>query len=96
MLGGNGPRWEDLGIPEGMLPAPPPFLPVPRGLIRRMEGLGKSWTVQVLKADNTMEVVGAVWGEDKEEAEEAAENLVAAELGKNLFGVIKAVAVVKS
>jgi len=65
--------WEGLGIPSKILPAPPPFLPVPRGLVMQIDGL-EEWTVYALRPPNIMEEVGVVYGETKREAEEAAEN----------------------
>ena len=64
--------WEGMGIPKKVLPAPPPFLPVPRGLIVGMEGLDE-WEVYTLRGTQ-MQSVGTVFAETREEAEEAAEN----------------------
>jgi len=72
-LPSGGPTWEGLGIPSAILPSPPPFLPVPRGIIRGMEGL-KGWRVRVLRSPNIMEEVGMVYASSKREAEEAAMN----------------------
>jgi len=74
MLGMGMITWRSLGIPEGLLPAPPPFLPVPRGLVMEVEGLD-SWRAYSLNG-NIMEDLGTVYGETEEEAMEALENLV--------------------
>ena len=86
--------FEEVGIPGSLIPAPFPFLPLPKGLINEVGGLG-SWRAYVLKEDNIVEDIGQVWGVSREEAEEAAENIVEVELGNTIFGDIKAVGVVK-
>lgn len=71
---GNGElTWEGLGLPSFLLPAPFPFLPVPKGLVMDVEGL-KSYRAYVLR-DSVAEDLGIVYGENKDEAMEAAENL---------------------
>ena len=66
-------NWIDFGLPSFLIPAPPPFLPVPRGLVMEAEGLDE-WEAYALRG-TTMELLGTVYGEDEEEAIEAAENL---------------------
>ena len=66
--------WESLGVPDFLLPAPFPFLPIPKGLAMEMEGL-RSYRAYVLR-DSTVEDLGTVYGRTREEAEEALENLV--------------------
>jgi len=79
--------WESLGVPDFLLPAPFPFLPIPKGLAMEMEGL-RSYRAYVLR-DSTVEDLGTVYGKDREEAIEAAENL-AATLGTfDAVGVIR-------
>ena len=65
--------WATLGLPSFLIPAPPPFLPVPRGLVMEVEGLSE-WEAFALMG-TTMQPLGSVYGEDEEEAIEAAENL---------------------
>ena len=67
--------WESLGVPDFLLPAPFPFLPIPKGLAMEMEGL-RNYRAYVLR-NSTVEDLGTVYGEDREEAMEAAENLAA-------------------
>ncbi len=71
----TGPNWAELGVPSALIPSPPPFLPLPKGLLMKVEGLG-SWKVQVLRPGNTLEEVGTVFAASRLEAEEAAEELV--------------------
>ena len=79
--------WEGLGAPEGLIPSPPPLLPIPRAVVRFMEGL-KPWKAYVLREPNVIEDIGLVWGTSKAEAEEAAENLVGGP-GVMAVGVMK-------
>ena len=65
--------WRSLGIPEALLPAPFPFLPLPKGLIMEAEGL-PSWRAYSLNG-STMEDLGTVYAEVESEAIEAAENI---------------------
>jgi len=74
MFPGVSLTWEDLGVPVDLIPAPFPFLPLPRGLVNRIEGMG-SWSAYALRPGNIMESLGTVWGMDEEEALEALENL---------------------
>ena len=78
-------NWTDLGLPNFLVPAPPPFLPVPRGLVMEMEGLDE-WEAYALRG-TTMEPLGSVYAEDEEEAIEAAENL--ARVNGNGFSAVK-------
>jgi len=73
MNGDIGLTWEKLGVPEFLLPAPFPYLPVPKGLVMKVEGL-VPYEAYSLRG-STVEGLGTVWGEDKNEAMEAAENL---------------------
>lgn len=66
--------WRDLGIPDQLLPAPPPFLPLPKGLIMEMEGLDM-WTAYAMYPPNVMEEIGTVYGASEAEALEAAEEI---------------------
>lgn len=77
--------WEDIGLPSFLVPAPPPFLPIPRGLVMRMEDLDE-WEAYVLHG-SSMESLGTVYGEDEDEAIEAAENL--ARVRGNGFSAVK-------
>ena len=65
--------WETLGLPSFLIPAAPPFLPIPRGLVMEVEGLDE-WEAYGLRG-TMMEVIGTVYGEEEEEAIEAGENL---------------------
>ncbi len=62
-----------LVLPDSLLPMPFPLFPLPRGLVRDVEGLDK-WEAMVLRG-NEMESLGIVWAEDEAEAIGAAENL---------------------
>ena len=77
--------WESFGLPSFLIPAPPPFLPVPRGLVMEVEGLSE-WEAYALNGTK-MESLGTVYGEDEEEAMEAAENL--ARVNGNGFSAVK-------
>jgi len=79
--------WESLGVPEFLLPAPFPFLPIPKGLAMEMEGL-RGYKAYVLR-DSTVEDLGTVYGEDREEAMEAAEHLAATMGTFDAVGVIR-------
>ena len=79
--------WESLGVPEFLLPAPFPFLPIPKGLVVEMEGL-RSYRAYVLR-NSTVEDLGTVYGEDREEAMEAAENRAATMGTFDAVGVIR-------
>ena len=58
---------------EDILPAPFPFIPLPRFLVNRSNGLRpyKAYSLRGIE----VEYLGTVYGEDKGEAIEAAENL---------------------
>ena len=86
MLGIGILTWRGLGVPEALLPAPPPFLPLPKGLVMEMEGLA-SWKAYSLNG-SIMEELGTVYGETELEAIEAAENLART---NGLFTAIKVV-----
>ena len=86
MIGIGALTWRGLGIPEAMLPAPPPFLPLPRGLVMEVEGLD-SWRAYSLNG-SMMEDLGTVYGEIESEAIEAAENLARM---NGLFTAVKVV-----
>ena len=77
--------WESLGLPSFLIPAPPPFLPVPRGLVMEAEGLDE-WEAYAL-VGTSMESLGTVYAEDEEEAIEAGENL--ARVNGNGFSAVK-------
>lgn len=79
--------WERIGFPVKMLPAPPPFLPFPRGLIMQKEGL-VSWKAYGVQG-NELVLIGEVFGENEQEALEAA-----GEAGKGM-GVFSAYKVVE-
>ena len=79
--------WEGLGIPKALLPACPPFLPIPRGLLMKVEGLD-SWRAYSLNG-NVMEDLGTVYGEDEDEAMEAAENVARANGGFSAVKVVR-------
>lgn len=79
--------WESLGVPEFLLPAPFPFLPIPKGLAMELEGL-KSYRAYVLR-DSTVEDLGTVYGADREEAIESAENLASTKGTFDAVGVIR-------
>lgn len=81
----NSPTWEDLGVPTQVVPAPPPFLPIPKGLVMKMEGLD-TWSVLGLRG-NRMEEVGKVFAEDESEAFDAADN----KYGGNGYRALKVV-----
>jgi len=68
--------WKGLGVPEELLPAPPPFLPLPKGLVMKVEGLSE-WEAYALRG-TTMESLGTVYGESESEAIEAGENIAEA------------------
>ena len=87
MFGNGELTWESLGVPDFLLPAPFPFLPIPKGLAMGVEGL-RSYRAYVLR-DSTVEDLGTVYGEDKEDAEEAAENLALVSGTFNAVGVIR-------
>jgi len=78
-------NWIDLGLPSFLIPAPPPFLPIPRGLVMKVEGLDE-WEAYALRG-TMMESLGSVYGEDEEEAIEAAENL--ARVNGNGFSAVR-------
>ena len=78
-------HWEDIGIPSFLIPAPPPFLPVPRGLVMEVEGLDE-WEAYAVRG-TTMESLGTVYGEDEDEAIEAVENV--ARVNGNGFSAVK-------
>ena len=78
-------NWEDIGLLSFLIPAPPPFLPIPRGLVMETEGLDE-WRAYFLSG-NMMEYLGTVYGEDEAEAMEAAENL--ARVNGNHFSAVK-------
>ena len=78
-------NWEDFGLPSFLVPAPPPFLPVPRGLVMEAEGLDE-WEAYALKG-TTMERIGVVYGDGEIDAIEAAENL--ARVNGNGFTAVK-------
>ena len=69
----SSPNWGDLGLPSFLVPSPPPFLPIPRGLIMEVEGLDE-WRAYGLRG-TIMEDLGTVYGESELEAIEAGENL---------------------
>jgi len=80
--------WESLGVPGFLLPAPFPFLPIPKGLAMEVEGL-RSYRAYVLR-DSTIEDLGTVYGADREEAMESAENLAAVTGGTfDAVGVVR-------
>ena len=87
MFGNGELTWELLGVPEFLLPAPFPFLPIPKGLAMEMEGL-RGYRAYMLKG-STVEDLGIVYGKDREEAMEAAENIA------ELKGTFDAVGVVR-
>jgi len=87
MLGIGILTWRGLGVPEGLLPAPPPFLPLPRGLVMEVEGLG-SWKAYSLNG-TIMEDLGTVYGETESEAIEAAENLARMNGGFSAVKVVR-------
>ena len=66
-------NWEQFGLPSFLIPAPPPFLPVPRGLVMGMEDVDE-WDAYILRG-TTMESLGTVYGDSEIDAIEAAENL---------------------
>jgi len=66
-------NWEDLGLPSFLIPAPPPFLPVPRGLVMEVEGLDE-WEAYSLRGTEVV-LIGTVYAEDEMEAIEAGENI---------------------
>lgn len=67
--------WGSIKILGVLEPSPFPFLPLPKEIINRVEGLSP-YKVYVLRPPNIIEEAGRVWGADKEEAEEAAECLI--------------------
>lgn len=75
---------ERLGLPDELAPLPFPLLPIPKGLVMKVEGLGRyrAWALR----DSTIEELGYVYGGTKEEAEDAAEN--AAEVTGGPFSAI--------
>jgi len=86
-LGYIGPPGIIQQGPEFWAPAPPPFLPLPRGLIMKKEGLD-GWAAYGIQG-NELVSLGEVFGEDEEEALEAAK-----EAGKGL-GIFSAYKVVE-
>ena len=60
-------------VTDFLEPAPFPFIPLPKGLVNKLEGLSpwKAWATR----GNMMEELGTVWGADENEAIEAAENI---------------------
>ena len=81
----SSPNWGDLGLPSFLVPSPPPFLPIPRGLIMEVEGLDE-WRAYGLRG-TIMEDLGTVYGEDEDEALEALENQL--EVTGNHFSALK-------
>ena len=79
--------WRSLGVPEALLPAPFPFLPLPKGLIMEAEGL-PSWRAYSLNG-TIMEDLGTVYGDTENEAIEAAEGVA------RMNGLFTAIKVVK-
>lgn len=95
MLGIGEELLDELGIPEALKPAPFPMLPLPKGIVLGAEGL-RPWRAYVLHMNNVIENLGVVWGKDKDEAEEAAHNLIEVKFNSGeLTGIIKAVGVVR-
>jgi hypothetical protein len=54
------------------LPAPPPFLPIPKKFVIDSEGLGE-WKAYGVEGNELVDL-GSVYGADEDEALEAAEN----------------------
>jgi len=78
-------NWTEFGLPSFLIPAPPPFLPVPRGLVMEVEGLDE-WKAYALRG-TTMELLGTVYGDSESDAIEAAENI--ARVNGNGFTAVK-------
>ena len=78
-------NWEQIGLPSFLIPAPPPFLPIPRGLVMEIEGLDE-WEAYSLRG-TTMEPLGTVYGDSELDAIEAAENM--ARINGNGFSAVK-------
>lgn len=57
----------------GLTPSPFPFLPIPKRLFARLQGLA-TWKVTALHEPNVMEDHGQVYAKTRSEALEAAEN----------------------
>ena len=91
-MGNNGFTWEGLGVPDFLIPSPFPFLPIPKEIINRLEGLSP-YRVYVMRELGFLEEVGRVWAGSRDEAEEAAENLaggpgvMAIEVEKEKLGI---------
>jgi len=78
-------NWEQIGLPSFLIPAPPPFLPVPRGIVMGMENLDE-WDAYILRG-TSMEHLGTVYGDSELDAMEAAENI--ARMSGNGFSAVK-------
>jgi len=87
MIGIGALTWRSLGVPEALLPAPPPFLPLPKGLIMGVEGL-PSWRAYSLNG-SMMEDLGTVYGETESEALEAAEGVAQMNGGFSAVKVVR-------
>ena len=87
MLGIGLLTWRSLGVPDALLPAPPPFLPLPKGLVMKVEGLNE-WRAYSLNG-SMMEDLGTVYGETESEAIEAAENLARMNGGFSAVKVVR-------
>ena len=77
--------WADIGLPSFLIPAPPPFLPLPRGLVMEIEGLDE-YEAYALRG-TTMESLGSVYGDSELDAMEAAENL--ARTNGHMFSAVR-------